>query len=249
MWRALSRVETDLVLFCDGDNEDFGPISSAACSGRCWGPDPAQFAKATYTRQFTAETGIDPAGGGRVTELLARPLLEAFFPEAGELRQPLGGEIAASRELLAGLPFMTGYAVEAVMLIDVIEREGIGALAEVDLGSRGNDHQSLAQLGRMAREIVLGIGSRLPPAPRRRGDRGRARGVGPHRGRAAAAGRAQPARRARAPDRDARRRLGLAAPGERARLAAANTLPGDGTARPLHGPRRHAARARRLALP
>ncbi len=60
---------------------------------------------------------------------------------------------------------MTGYAVEAVMLIDVIEREGIGAVAEVDLGSRGNDHQSLAQLGAMAREIVLGIGSRLPRTP------------------------------------------------------------------------------------
>ena len=59
---------------------------------------------------------------------------------------------------------MTGYAVEAVMLIDVIGREGLGAVAEVDLGSRGNDHQSLAQLGRMAREIVLGISSRLPQA-------------------------------------------------------------------------------------
>ena len=165
MWRALSRVDTDLVLYCDGDNEDFDIHFVCGLLGPLLGPDPAQFAKATYTRQFTAETGVDPAGGGRVTELLARPLLEAFFPEAGELRQPLGGEIAASRELLAGIPFMTGYAVEAVMLIDVIEREGIGAVAEVDLGSRANDHQSLAELGRMAREIVLGIGSRLAFPP------------------------------------------------------------------------------------
>ncbi len=60
---------------------------------------------------------------------------------------------------------MTGYAVEAVMLIDVIEREGLAAVAEVDLGSRANDHQSLAQLGRMAREIVLGIGARLAFPP------------------------------------------------------------------------------------
>jgi len=165
MWRALSRIETDLVLFLDGDNEDFGTHFICGLLGPLLGPDPAQFAKATYTRQFTAESGVDPAGGGRVTELLARPLLEAFFPEAGELRQPLGGEIAARRELLASVPFMTGYAVEAVMLIDVIEREGLGAVAEVDLGSRGNDHQSLAQLGAMAREIVVGIGSRLAFPP------------------------------------------------------------------------------------
>ena len=165
MWRSLSRVETDLVIFCDGDNEDFGIHFVCGLLGPLLGPEPAQFAKATYTRQFTAETGVDPAGGGRVTELLARPLLEAYFPEAGQLRQPLGGEIAARRELLTGLPFMTGYAVEAVMLIDVIEREGLAAVAEVDLGSRANDHQSLAQLGRMAREIVLGIGARLAFPP------------------------------------------------------------------------------------
>jgi len=165
MWRSLSRVSSDLVIFCDGDNEDFGTHFVCGLLGPLLGPEPAQFVKATYTRQFTAETGIDPAGGGRVTELLARPLLEAFFPEAGELRQPLGGEIAARRDLLGALPFMTGYAVEAVMLIDVIEREGIGSVAEVDLGSRANDHQSLAQLGRMAREIVVGIGSRLAFPP------------------------------------------------------------------------------------
>lgn len=165
MWRALSLLETDLALFCDGDNEDFPVHFASGLIGPLLGPEPAQFVKATYTRQFTAETGADPAGGGRVTELLARPLLEAFFPSAGELRQPLGGEIAAPRELLRSLPFMTGYAVEAVMLVDVIERKGIGAVAEVDLGTRGNDHQTLAQLGRMAREIVLGIGSRLPRKP------------------------------------------------------------------------------------
>ncbi len=153
------------MIFCDGDQEDFGVHFTCGLLGPLLGPDPARFVKATYAREFTAETGADPAGGGRVTELLARPLLEAFFPLAGELRQPLGGEIAAPRELLVSLPFMTGYAVEAVMLIDVIEREGIGAVAEVDLGSRGNDHQSLAQLGAMAREIVLGIGSRLPRTP------------------------------------------------------------------------------------
>jgi glucosyl-3-phosphoglycerate synthase len=165
MWRSLSRIETELVMFCDGDNDDFGTDFVCGLLGPLLGPEPARFVKATYARQFTAESGVDPAGGGRVTELLARPLLEAFFPEAGELRQPLGGEIAARRDLLVSLPFMTGYAVEAVMLIDVIEREGLGAVAEVDLGSRGNDHQTLAQLGRMAREIVLGIGARLPEPP------------------------------------------------------------------------------------
>ncbi len=163
MWRALSRARGDLVLYCDGDNDAFGPHYVSGLLGPLLAGE-ASFVKATYERPFAAADG-DPAGGGRVTELFARPLLEAFFPEAGELRQPLGGEVAARRELLARIPFMTGYAVEAVMLVDVIAREGLDAVAEVDLGSRANDHQPLSALAVMAREILVGVGSRLEQPP------------------------------------------------------------------------------------
>ena len=166
MWRSLSRVESDLILFCDGDLSDFGSHFITGLLGPLLLDEATAFVKATYARPFTHESGpVDLAGGGRVTELLARPVLEAWFPDAGELRQPLGGEVAARRELFASIPFMSGYAVEAVMVIDVVERHGLDAIAEVDLGSRSNDHQSLEALGWMAREILLGVGQRLPEPP------------------------------------------------------------------------------------
>jgi glucosyl-3-phosphoglycerate synthase len=166
MWRSLAAIDSDLILFCDGDLSDFGTHFVTGLLGPLLLDEQTAFVKATYARPFTHENGpIDVAGGGRVTELLARPVLENWFPDAGELRQPLGGEVAARRELFAAIPFMTGYAVEAVMVIDVIERYGLEAIAEVDLGSRSNDHQSLEALGLMAREILLGVGQRLPEPP------------------------------------------------------------------------------------
>jgi glucosyl-3-phosphoglycerate synthase len=91
-----------------------------------------------------------PDGGGRVTELTARPLLNLFYPELAGVRQPLSGEIAADRALLEQLPFATGYAIEIAMLIDVYREVGLEAMAQVDLEVRQNEHQPLHDLTPMA---------------------------------------------------------------------------------------------------
>ena len=97
-----------------------------------------------------------PGGGGRVSQLMARPLLAAFYPALSALTQPLAGEVAATRELLESIPFATGYAVEMAMLLDVHDAAGAGAMAQCDVGERRNNHQPLDALRPMA-ETVLAV--------------------------------------------------------------------------------------------
>ena len=100
-------------------------------------------------------------GGGRVTELTARPLLRLFYPELAEMRQPLAGELAARRELLMRIPFATGYAVETAMLLDAYREVGLEGLAQVDLEQRQNRHQPLSALSAMADEVLGAVAVRL----------------------------------------------------------------------------------------
>jgi glucosyl-3-phosphoglycerate synthase len=97
------------------------------------------------------------AGGGRVTELMARPLLNSFFPELAGVVQPLAGEYAGRRGLLERIPFAAGYGVEIAMLIDTVRMCGLDALAQVDLDQRGHHHQDTAALGRMAATILHAV--------------------------------------------------------------------------------------------
>ena len=94
--------------------------------------------------------------GGRVTELCARPLLRAFYPELAGLSQPLAGEVAARRALLERIPFATGYGVELAMLLDVYTETGLDAIAEVDVGERRNNHQPLSAVVSATRALCLG---------------------------------------------------------------------------------------------
>ncbi|MCB0864151.1 MAG: glucosyl-3-phosphoglycerate synthase [Solirubrobacterales bacterium] len=165
MWRALEVLEHDLIAYCDADLEDFGPHFLGGLLGPLLTDPGVDFVKATYHRPLAVGGETLAGEGGRVTELLARPLLEAWFPEAATLRQPLSGEVAARRDLLTSIPYATGYAVEAVMLVDVIERAGLDRVAEVDLGTRHNDHQPLEALGLMAREILVGLSTRMEEEP------------------------------------------------------------------------------------
>ena len=100
-------------------------------------------------------------GGGRVTELLARPLLNLHAPELAVFDQPLAGELAARRTLLDQIPFSAGYGVEIAMLIDAWRLVGIDGLAQVDLGTRQNDHQPLRELSAMAYEVLVAAQARL----------------------------------------------------------------------------------------
>src|SRR5204862_3451907 len=120
-----------------------------------------QFVKAFYRRPFKLGDVSMPEGGGRVTELMARPLLNLFYPELAGFRQPLAGEFAATRELLQRLPFASGYAVEIAMLIDAWREVGLDGLAQVDIEMRQNRHQPLRELTPMAYAVLRAVCVRL----------------------------------------------------------------------------------------
>jgi len=176
MWRALSVLNGDVVCFVDGDSEDFGAHFATGLIGPLVCVGGVEFVKGFYRRPFkTAEDQVAPTGGGRVTELTARPLLAAFYPELAGVRQPLAGEFAARREWLERTAFCTGYAVEMGLLLDVYAAVGIEAIAQVDLDVRQNRHQPLEDLAPMAAAVLAAIMSRL----RREGRLGGAASDGP----------------------------------------------------------------------
>jgi glucosyl-3-phosphoglycerate synthase len=167
MWRALSVATGELVCFVDADSEDFGAHFACGLLGPLVCEPGVQFVKGFYRRPFKANGGpAEPTGGGRVTELAARPLLAAFYPELAGIHQPLAGEIAARRDLLERLPFCTGYGVDIALLLDVYAATGIGALAQVDLDARQNRHQRLEDLAPMAAAVLGAVSGRLRRAGR-----------------------------------------------------------------------------------
>lgn len=161
MWRALAAATGDLVAYIDADTRDFTPQFVTGLFGPLICEPDVEFVKGTYRRPFTAGDKVVPDGGGRVSQLTARPLLSAFYPDIAGLTQPLAGEVAAPRELLERLPFATGYAVETSMLLDVREAVGAGAIVETDLGERRNFHQPLHALRPMAEEVLAVVCERL----------------------------------------------------------------------------------------
>ena len=162
MWRALSVLRGDVVCFLDADSEEFGAHFALGLVGPIATGDEIRFVKGFYRRPWRTETGrVQPHGGGRVTELLARPMINRFFPELAGFVQPLAGEIAARRDLLTSLPMATGYSVDIALLIDAWRTVGLDALAQVDLDVRQNQHQQLSDLGPMAAAVLAGIVSRM----------------------------------------------------------------------------------------
>ncbi|MEA2220721.1 MAG: glucosyl-3-phosphoglycerate synthase [Solirubrobacteraceae bacterium] len=161
MWRALSVLTGDLVCFLDGDTEEFDERFACGVLGPLVCEPGVQFVKGFFRRPFKDADGIAPTGGGRVTELTARPLLAAFYPELATLRQPLAGEMAARRELLERMAFCTGYAVEMGLLLDVYADAGLHGMAQVDLCVRQNRHQSIEDLAPMSAAVLAAVTSRL----------------------------------------------------------------------------------------
>ena len=170
MWRSLEAVTGEIVVFIDGDIADFGRHYVTGLLGPLLANPVKQFVKGSYRRPFRQQTSEQPAGGGRVTELTARPLLAKMVPELVQFDQPLAGEVAARRSLLETIPFYTGYGVEIAMLIEVWDRIGLEGMAQVGLGTKRNAHQSLADLGGMAGEVIEALASTL--ADLGRGDLG-----------------------------------------------------------------------------
>jgi glucosyl-3-phosphoglycerate synthase len=157
MWRALSVVRGDLVLFLDSDTVDFSRQFVSGMLGPILAEPGVRFAKATYHRPRLGPDGAVIDDSGRVTELMAKPLIRIFQPELSGFGQPLAGEIVAHRELFASLPFWTGYAVDVGLLIDVHGATGLDSMAQIHLGTRRQRSQSLRALGSMSYAVARPI--------------------------------------------------------------------------------------------
>jgi glucosyl-3-phosphoglycerate synthase len=169
MWRALPVLTGDVICFLDADSEQFGAHFACGVLGPVLCRPEVSFVKGFYRRPFRIGETTMPDGGGRVTELTARPLLNLFYPDLAGVRQPLAGEIAARRELLERLPFATGYGVDIGLLIDAYDAAGLDAIAQVDLEVRQNAHQPLQDLGPMAYAVLRAVAVRLEREGRLRG--------------------------------------------------------------------------------
>src|SRR4051794_833190 len=154
LWKSLAATTGDLVVFLDADL--IGDVTHYVPG--LLGPllvDPqVHYVKGCYTRPLEIDGRSEPAGGGRVTELTARPLLNALWPELAGFVQPLGGEYAGRRSALEQVPFVSAYGVEVGLLIDLLGLGGLASLAQVDLGVRRHTPQSQEALGAMAGQVV-----------------------------------------------------------------------------------------------
>lgn len=159
LWSSLIASSGDIVVWCDGDITSFTPDWIVRLVMPLLIDDELGLVKASYERPSHL------GGGGRTTELVARPLLSLFFPEIAELQQPLAGEYAGRRTMLEEIPFATGWGVEIGLLIDMFERFGAESLGEVDLGTRLHRHHKLETLAIQAAEVAATLLSRLPHAP------------------------------------------------------------------------------------
>lgn len=154
MWRSLFATTGELVVFCDADLLDAGPHYVRGLLGPLLMQPETLLVKGFYDRPLVEDDGSVTGYGGRVTELVARPLINLHWPELAGLVQPLAGEWAGRRFLLEALPFPTGYGVEIAVLLDTLEAHGPQAIAQVDLGRRTHHQQSQDALGVMAAEVM-----------------------------------------------------------------------------------------------
>jgi glucosyl-3-phosphoglycerate synthase len=163
LWRSLAATSGDIVVFVDSDLLNPHPMFVPWLVAPLLTCDGIHLVKSFYRRPLKvgdAGASAGASGGGRVTELVARPLLAALRPELGCILQPLGGEYAASRELLSSLPFAPGYGVEIGLLIDTFDRLGLDAIAQVNLGVRAHRNRPLGELGAMSRQVIATLLSR-----------------------------------------------------------------------------------------
>ncbi|CCQ15428.1 putative glucosyl-3-phosphoglycerate synthase [Rhodococcus sp. AW25M09] len=154
LWRAVAASTGDLIAFVDSDLINPDPAFVPKLLGPLLMGDGIHLVKGYYRRPLRVSGTEDANGGGRVTELVARPLLAALRPELTGVIQPLGGEYAGTRELLSAVPFAPGYGVEIGLLLDTYDRLGLQAIGQVNLGVRKHRNRPLVELGAMSRQIV-----------------------------------------------------------------------------------------------
>jgi glycosyltransferase involved in cell wall biosynthesis/nucleotide-binding universal stress UspA family protein len=161
LWKSLLVTSGDLLAWVDTDIVNMHPRFVYGIVGPLLQDRRIQFVKGFYRRPLKVGRKIQAGGGGRVTELTARPLLNLFYPELSGLIQPLSGEYAGRRSALEQLPFFSGYGVETGLLIDIFERHGLSAIAQVDLLERVHHNQPLEALGKMSFAIIQAVIQKL----------------------------------------------------------------------------------------
>ncbi len=161
LWKALYLLSGDIIVYVDSDINNIHPRFVYGLIGPLIRDPEVCYVKAFYDRPLAFSQGVRPTGGGRVTEILVRPLFSLFYPDLTAIIQPLSGEYAGRREILEQIPFPVGYGVETAMLIDIYEKLGLGAFAQTDLDSRVHRNQETIALGRMAFGILRTLFHRL----------------------------------------------------------------------------------------
>jgi glycosyltransferase involved in cell wall biosynthesis len=166
MWKSLFVTRGDVVAWLDADIRNFHPRFVYGVLGPLMRDPSVGYVKGFYERPILDGDRLTGLGGGRVTELMARPLLNMFWPHLAGIVQPLSGEYAGRRALLEQVPFFTGYGVEIGLLIDVADRFGLDAIAQVDLERRVHRNRDLADLSRMAFAVLQTAMRRLASSGR-----------------------------------------------------------------------------------
>ncbi len=161
LWKSLYALEGDIIVWVDADISNIAPKFVYGLIGPLLEDDHIGYVKAFYERPIKSREGISPSGGGRVTEILVRPIFSLFYPELARLIQPLSGEYAGRRSLLEKLPFSVGYGVELGHLIDIFHLSGVDVLAQVDLDLRIHRNQTTGALGKMSFGILNTFLSRI----------------------------------------------------------------------------------------
>jgi glucosyl-3-phosphoglycerate synthase len=161
LWKALYLLRGDIIVYVDTDIRNIHPRFVYGLVGPLIQDPEVHYVKAFYDRPLAASGVLRPTGGGRVTEILIRPLFSLFYPELAAILQPLSGEYAGRRSILEQIPFPVGYGVETAMLIDIYERLGLYAFAQTDLDRRVHRNQETIALGRMAFGVLRAFMSRL----------------------------------------------------------------------------------------
>jgi glucosyl-3-phosphoglycerate synthase len=154
LWKSLLVTTGDLLVFVDADLTHWGTHFVTGLLGPLLADEHVLLAKGFYERLYASADGSVTADGGRVTELVARPLLSLWWPELTGVVQPLAGEWAVRRDLLESLPIPVGYGIELAVLLDTAREHGLDAVAQVDLGRRGHKHQASHDLALMAAELM-----------------------------------------------------------------------------------------------
>jgi glucosyl-3-phosphoglycerate synthase len=161
LWKSLYVLTGDIIVWIDADISNISPKFVTGLVGPLLRDARVSYVKAFYERPLRAAGELVPSGGGRVTEILVRPLFSLFYPELAYLIQPLSGEYAGRREVLEKIAFSVGYGVELGHLIDIYHSPGVGALAQVNMDSRVHRNQSVHALSKMSFGILHTFFSRL----------------------------------------------------------------------------------------